>query len=257
MQEFEGGYLMDYLNAGDLTKAPFFRRLFAWVIDLIIAIIISNIIYTFVFYPIFDKQWNLTELEKNIAEIQSNYEAEVSSIEESLGSSIESSELQEIYQKYADQAQPYVNDYNPKMFYLRSASTIIVGTAFSFILPLVLKNGQTIGKKLMKIALAKTDGTKMDTGNLIRRYFIGALLIETILVDAVVTFMGMPISYVIPLFTALMVPFFPLGRCIHDYVGGTVVVDISQASIMTREEKEEYIRMQDQYALKDVIDVQD
>ena len=145
MQEFEGGYLMDYLNAGDLTKAPFFRRLFAWVIDLIIAIIISNIIYTFVFYPIFDKQWNLTELEKNIAEIQSNYEAEVSSIEESLGSSIESSELQEIYQKYADQAQPYVNDYNPKMFYLRSASTIIVGTAFSFILPLVLKNGQTIG----------------------------------------------------------------------------------------------------------------
>lgn len=246
---------MDYLNAGDLTKAPFFRRLFAWIVDLIIAFIVFNILYTFIIFPIFDKQWNLTELEKKIGEIQSSYNQAMSELSESMGSEIDSSLVMDLYEDYKQQVEPYSVEYNPKIFALQTGTTLIIGTIFSFIIPLWLKDGQTIGKKILKIGVAKPDGTKISTANMVRRYFIGAFLIETVLVYVLQTFIAQPMvqmySFVIWLFTALMVPFFPLGRCIHDYIGGTVVVDVSSAEIMTVEEKEAYLKAQDQFTISD------
>jgi uncharacterized RDD family membrane protein YckC len=251
---------MNYVNVGDLVKASFFKRLLAWAIDLIIAFSVFTLLYQFVILPILDPVWKITELSDIVNSLQSSYLSVISSLGSSLDSTVSSSLLSE----FQSAITPYTIELNPKLFVIYSGIAFIIGTLFSVIMPLYFKNGQTLGKKLMKIALAKKDGTKITNKNLFLRYYVGAFLIESVLVYALYYLAIGMTAYVLWMFTALMVAFFPLGRCLHDYVGGTVVVDISNSTIMTEEEKEYMLSQQDNFRIGDddraprkVIDVED
>lgn len=84
------------------------------------------------------------------------------------------------------------------------------------IIPLCMKDGQTIGKKIFKIIVITSDGYKLKKIQLLPR-FLAYIFIEVYLGFA--TFGGaFLISYTMFLFTKKR-------RCIHDYIAKTCVVD--------------------------------
>jgi len=96
--------------------------------------------------------------------------------------------------------------------------TFIIGIVSAVVFMLIhgyflLNSSQTIGKKVLGITIATMNGEPAPTSHLIKRYgfYLGIALIPVV---------GSYISFVSILFI-----FGKAKRCIHDYVGGTQVIN--------------------------------
>lgn len=94
-------------------------------------------------------------------------------------------------------------------------------TIFFLMIPLLLKNGKTIGKLVFKLGITTKYGYKISSLGIVIRYF-GFLSIE-ILLNLLLTYFGLIL--VVPLISFTFVVFTATRRSLHDYVAGTVVVD--------------------------------
>lgn len=100
-----------------------------------------------------------------------------------------------------------------------------------FVLPLIFKNGQTLGKKLMRLGLVNSKGLKVANWAVFARFIIGIYAVESII--SVLTFSPVPLllSFLIALFTKKK-------TALHDLIAGTRVIDIDKTIIFeTFEEK--------------------
>lgn len=98
-----------------------------------------------------------------------------------------------------------------------------------FIIPLCLKNGQSIGKKIFKIIVVTSDGYKLKNIQLLPRFLI-YIIVEVFL--GLATFGGtFLISYTMFLFTKKR-------QCLHDFVAKTCVVDGELSFIFDNEQIE-------------------
>lgn len=117
---------------------------------------------------------------------------------------------------------------------------ILVGMVIlEFIVPLWLKNGQTVGKKVFSIGVMRTDGVRLTTLQLFVRSVLGKFTLETMI----------PVYVALMLFFNITGPFgtvllagLGLAQLIilavtktnaqlHDLLAGTVVVDMSSQRI--------------------------
>lgn len=120
-----------------------------------------------------------------------------------------------------------------------------------FAVPLVLKDGQTVGKRIFGIAVIRTDGVKLSTIQLFVRTFLGKYTIETMIpvLLVIMSMMGM-IGYFGPLLIALLavvqiiiMSVTKTNSLIHDLLANTVTVDkASQLIFDTEEAMVEYKR---------------
>lgn len=118
-------------------------------------------------------------------------------------------------------------------------SILLAMLVVEFAVPLILKNGQTVGKKIFSIALVRTDGVKLNSLQLFVRTVLGKFTLETM----------------IPVYMALMIFFNAIGvtaililgglllaqticvavtrtnSMIHDLLAGTAAVDMSTQMI--------------------------
>ena len=108
-----------------------------------------------------------------------------------------------------------------------------------FMVPLLLKNGQTLGKKIFGVALIREDGVQLNTVQLFTRTVLGKFTVETMI----------PVFVVIMLFfntadmlSLLLLEGLAIGQmvcvlvtrtnsAIHDKLAGTVAVDFSSQMI--------------------------
>ena len=108
-----------------------------------------------------------------------------------------------------------------------------------FMVPLLLKNGQTLGKKIFGVALIREDGVQLNTVQLFTRTVLGKFTVETMI----------PVFVVIMLFfntadmlSLLLLAGLAIGQmvcvlvtrtnaAIHDKLAGTVAVDLSSQRI--------------------------
>ena len=118
---------------------------------------------------------------------------------------------------------------------------------FELIVPLILKNGQTIGKKVFSIAVMRNDGIKISSMSLFVRTILGKYTIETMVpVAMLLMFFTAPIMaiFVILLILLLQVVLLITSKkraMIHDYLAYTVVVDFqSQMIFDSVKAKQEY-----------------
>ena len=120
-----------------------------------------------------------------------------------------------------------------------------------FVVPLILKDGQTVGKKIFGIAVIRTDGVKMSTLQLFVRTVLGKYTIETMIpVLLIVMSMGGIIGFYGPLLIALLtvaqiiiMAVTKNNSLIHDLLANTVTVDkASQLIFDTEEDMIEYKR---------------
>ncbi len=108
-----------------------------------------------------------------------------------------------------------------------------------FFIPLWLKNGQTIGKKIFSIGLVRNDGVQMNNMQLFVRTVLGKFTIETMIpvyIIIMILFNSIGIVGLIVLGGILLVQLISLiatktNSLIHDMLAGTVAVDISSQMI--------------------------
>ena len=131
------------------------------------------------------------------------------------------------------------------LFMMTSVGTLLAYLVLEFILPIIFKNGQTVGKKVFGICLVRPNCVKITTLSLFARTILGKYAIETmfpILLVFLFLFGGLGILAII-LLAALallnIILFFALKNRtpIHDLLAGTVVVDMKLQMIFQSEEE--------------------
>ena len=122
---------------------------------------------------------------------------------------------------------------------ITSISILLGYLVMELLIPILLKNGQTLGKKIFSIAVMRTDSIRLTpvqlfvrtvlgkyaVGTMIPVYVILLLLLNTMGVIGLAIVAGLAIAQVICLIAG------GEGRAIHDRLAGTVVVDISSQRI--------------------------
>ena len=131
------------------------------------------------------------------------------------------------------------------LFMMVSLGILLSYIVLEFVIPLIMKNGQTVGKKVFGIALVRTDCVKVNTLSLFARTLLGKFAIETmfpVLLVFMFLFGGMGLLAVLLLaaLTILNVVLFFATKNktpIHDMLAGTVAVDIKLQMIFESEEE--------------------
>ena len=108
-----------------------------------------------------------------------------------------------------------------------------------FAVPLLLKNGQTIGKKCFSIGIARIDGVKLTPVQLFVRTVLGKFAVETMIPVYVVLMlfwgiMGIGGTLVLLILLVIQIVCIAAGQnrlTIHDRLAGTVAVDITSQKI--------------------------
>lgn len=108
---------------------------------------------------------------------------------------------------------------------------------YEFVLPLFLKNGQTLGKKILGIALMHKEGIRVKNIQLFIRALFGKFVVETMLVLFVIIYFGLLtditliclLIYVVAQIICMVSSH--SNSPIHDLMAGTVAVDMASQRI--------------------------
>ncbi len=152
-----------------------------------------------------------------------------------------------------------VNDYfqiNNLVLVMMTLSPFFAFLVLEFIVPLLLKNGQTIGKKIFSVGVMRIDGVKLTAPVLFVRNILGKLTIETLVPLYMVIMVFMRAMLGIQLLDPLVALALGAGvvlvnlvmtltggtkRSLHDYFAQTVAVDMTTQLIFeSREQMLEY-----------------
>ena len=108
-----------------------------------------------------------------------------------------------------------------------------------FLIPLLLKNGQTLGKKIFSLGLMRVDGVKISTLALFVRTVLGKYTLET-MIPALVLLMLLlgaigPLGWIvlglIALVNVIVMAATKNHSLLHDLMAGTVVIDLPSQMI--------------------------
>ena len=226
----------------DLQKASMLKRVSAFLLDMILLLIL---ITGFAF---------VLSLATGYDGYNERLEAVEQTYEEKYGVSFDISEeeynkMTEDQRKYFDEAYAeFAKDedalylYNMQFNLILMISTVSILLAYvvlELILPLVFKNGQTVGKKIFGIALVHTNGVRLSTLALFVRTVLGKFTLETmipvyIFIMAVFGTLGLTGTIMLLLILVLQIGVILITKtnsCIHDLLANTVAVDLSSQMI--------------------------
>lgn len=249
----------------DLQKASWVKRFSAFLLDFILlAMVFTGAMLAVSALTNYDKHFN--ELELRLNEIQESYN--IPEIEKE--SQVYFNQFQymteeqkasihpDVLEVYSACTEAMNTDENIVKLYktIMNLSIVIVSISMlftyillEFLVPLFLKNGQTIGKKIFSIAVMRNDSVKISPMVLFIRAILGKYTIGTmvpIVMLLMLLFGASPITsiFVILLILILQVVLLITSRkraLIHDYLASTVVVDFqSQMIFESAEAKREY-----------------
>ena len=127
---------------------------------------------------------------------------------------------------------------------ISSLSILLSYLLLEFFVPLLFRNGQTIGKKVFGIALMRTDSVRISSVALFARTLLGKCTLETMVPVAIVLMIlmgslgieGTLILLVLLVLQAGLLIATKTNSCIHDLMAGTVVVELASQMIFESEE---------------------
>lgn len=249
----------------DLQKASLMKRFSAFLLDLILFIILATgfmwLISSITGYDDYSntisEKMAIIESEFAIPAITEEYEIDLNSY--SIMSDEEKSKLpQEVVTSLEDCIKAINSNKEIANIYIKMMSLMLLMVSLSlflstflleFVVPIIFKNGQTVGKKIFSIAVMRIDGVKISTVILFVRSILGKYTIETMIpaiillmmfygVGSIVTIAIIPL---ILIFQIILVATTKTNSMIHDILSSTVTVDLqSQMIFNSVKDKEEY-----------------
>ncbi len=236
----------------DLQKASFLKRISAFLLDFILMIILIT-----------GFAWGISSM-LNFSEYSDELNTVISSYEEQfdLNFSISYDE----YDKFNEDEKKYFNESYDKVikderyvqltnliFYslitIVSLSLFFAHLILEFFVPLLLKNGQTVGKKIFSIAVMRVDGVRVNGVVMFVRAILGKYTIETMVPVIILLMMRFGVGSYVTLGVVLLIALFEIilviatktNSFIHDILSSSVVVDLqSQMIFDSVEAKKEY-----------------
>ena len=161
-------------------------------------------------------------------------------------------EKREVFDNALEEATYHYNMWMHLTLLTLTFSVLIAVVAVEFVVPLLLDNGQTIGKKVFGIALMHQEGIKINNIQLFARAVLGKFAIELMIplyiIMMIFFFNSIGIISIIlmfALFVAQIICFFAsrTNSPIHDLLAGTVAVDMASQKIFPdREALLEYVK---------------
>ena len=247
----------------DIQKASVLKRISALLLDLILL----SILTVGFAWPVsaickYEKYTALSDkYYKEYADYRKTYEQQLidsfggdfyKALEKLVDSDYEtlSEENKKAYDDYDALTSPLEVNRVYKMVYNIMLLMTSLGFAFAylvleFIIPLFLKNGQTVGKKVFNLGLVRPDCVKINNVALFARAILGKYTIETmvpvfslyLILFGNAGFLGLIVIAIVLLTDLGMFIFSKDHTTIHDLVAGTVVVDLSTQMVFNSEEE--------------------
>lgn len=244
----------------DIQNATIGKRLSAWLLDVILLVVLITGVAAVV-SGLMDYDTHSAKLDA----IYEKYEKEYG-IDFGLTSEQQAAMTEEQLKPYYAAAEALEKDAEAIAAYEMmlnlsiatiSVSVLVAYTILELIVPLILGNGQTLGKKVFGIALMRKDGVKVTPFMLFARTIVGKCTIGTMIPLVILMMMyfsilgvtGTMILGLILLLQAILTFGTRNKTAIHDLLACTVAVDISSQMIFgSAEEKQEYLQRMEEEA---------
>lgn len=226
----------------ELQKASGWKRIAAWVLDLMLLAVLAVggafLLSTLLGYDGYERQLN---------QAYTSYESQYGitfDIDQQAYATMTEEEKANYDAAYealiADEDAMYAYNMVVNLSLLVTTLGILLSMlVLEFAMPLILKNGQTVGKKCFSLGVVRTDGVKMNPLQLFARTVLGKYTIETMVPVYIVLmlFWGtMDATGTLLLAALLIVQVICYAvtqnrSVIHDLLAGTVVVDIASQKV--------------------------
>ncbi len=236
----------------DLQKADIWKRISAFILDMIIFVIMATLfVYIISAITHFDRKQDAVN--QLLLRYEQEYGYSVSMTQE------EYLALPEADQKlYEAEMTALVEDpeYNKRFSELTNLILLMtsIGIFLTYliteiVIPLIFKDGKTLGKKIFSLGVMQTNGVRLHTVQLVIRTLLGKFSIETmipvyILILIVFSGIGLIGTIILILIAALQIICIcatKTNSAIHDLLANTVVVDYASQMIFDSvEEMKEY-----------------
>lgn len=228
----------------DLQKADIWKRASAGLFDLILKIIgaVGFIL--------------LLSLILGFEGYADRYEDRQEVFEAQYGVDFDAFETSEDYEKLTESERQLIDkafgafaaddeaNYLFNMLFQLTLITVVFGIllsylVFDFIIPLLFKNGQTLGKKIFGIAVMRTDNVRINGPILFTRSILGKYTVETMVPVMLVLMtafgaiggLGIIVAAIVLLTNIVMMLVTKTNSAIHDMLANTVTVDFASQMI--------------------------
>ena len=234
----------------DLQKASFWKRASAFLFDLVIMMVVVVGIASLMSIAMkYELHYSNIENEKEleVQKIEAEYGCE---LDLSVGYSEMTDQQKEMYDKL-DKAVSENDTIQKAAFLLLNyslviclVSTFVAYAILEFAVPMIFKNGHTLGKKLFSIGVIRTNTVKASPFVLFVRMLFGKFTIETVLPLFVLIMMFFGIIGVVGPVVILGLAVLEIiavlatrtRSAVHDLISDTCVVDMSTQMIFESEQ---------------------
>ena len=226
----------------ELQKASVMKRLAAWLLDTILVCVLAvgfGVILSAVLH--YDARY--ADLQAGYDRYETQYGVELNLTAEEYENMTEAQrENWEAARTAFVEDEELIGTYNLVLsltLVIATMAILLAVMAMEFVVPLILKNGQTVGKKAFSIGLVRVDGVKVTTLQMLVRALLGKYTVETMIpVYIFIMFLwnamdltGTVILIGLALIQMVCVITNPHNALLHDLMAGTVAVDISSQKI--------------------------
>lgn len=241
----------------EIQRASMWKRISAWLFDAIlmvsVVVLVAYVISGIVHYDQHNARLNAV-YDKHQAQFNVVFgqpeAAEDATDEEKEAYKLRYAEAEEALKSDPEAIEAYGKVSNLVLL-IPTISLFIAMLLMEFIIPMLLKNGQTLGKKIFSLGVVRVDAVKISgVQTFIRailcKYTVGLMIPLYLLMFLLLGIMG-GIAFVLAFGLLLAQVVCPLmnrdHRGLHDLLSGTVVVDLpSQKVFRDAEERLEYLK---------------
>ncbi len=230
----------------DIQKAGLWKRIAAGILDLILLAVLAT-----GFCSIFSYVLNYDDYLDQSEQIRDQYIQQYQLPEDVTQQMLDemTPEEYDAYVAKVDQANAAIqNDKEAgRVFSMVLNLSLIIASGgillpmllLQFVIPLILGNGQTVGKKVFSLCVARTDTVKINTLQLFTRVILGKYAVGVMIpvYSAIMIYLGVPnlllLTIAVVLLLAQIISFAVTRNhyLLHDLMAGTVVVDYGSQQI--------------------------
>lgn len=226
----------------ELQKAGTWKRIAAWLLDLMLVCVLSVGI-AFVFSTVFKYEDHLDTVDRAYAKYEAEYGVKFNVTPE------EYAEFsQEDIERYNEAYAALTADTEAMTAYNMAINLILLTVTLSLLItylvlellvPMLLKNGQTVGKKAFNLGVMRIDGVRLTNIQLFVRTVLGKYTLETMIPVYIIILLLFGSAGVVGLVVLLAIAAVQMcflfgsrnGELIHDRMSGTVAIDLSSQKI--------------------------
>ena len=238
----------------DIQKATIWKRLAAWILDMILLAVLASAVMW-----LLSAVLNYGQYSQKVDEAYTRYETEYGVTFQISGEAYQAMTDTE-RQNWDDAYAALIADEEAMQAYNMTVNLILLMTTAGILLatlilhvgvPLLLKNGQTVGKKAFSLGVIRQDGVKMNNLQLFVRTLLGQFTLETMIPVYIVLMvlwgtigiLGPAVLFILIIGQMICMGVTKNNAALHDLLAGTTVVDLaSQKVFQSTEELLEYTK---------------